>query len=138
MVAREDLGSWLEGPAHDSDYVPGSSFGHTPAGPGRRFLTLWIDWIFCSVIAFLFFNYESVAIMTSFVALNIAMLTFFGATPGQFLLRVRVIPVSGRMPMLVRALLRTLLVLLVIPSVVFDRDRRNGQDLISGTATIVV
>jgi uncharacterized RDD family membrane protein YckC len=51
-----------------------------------------------------------------------------GATPGKLILRTRVVQVDGRPLTLLGAFLRTVLVLLVVPAVVFDRDTRGLHD----------
>src|SRR5699024_4346533 len=112
----------MEGAPGDPGYVRGSALGLPADGPGavapiwRRLLTLIVDWALSVGIAMLLFNYHELAVLGTFVVLNLLCISLFGATPGQFLLRVRVLPVRGRSPMPLRALVRTVLILLIIPS----------------------
>ncbi|WP_058234064.1 RDD family protein [Devriesea agamarum] len=142
MVERKDLGSWLEGPPRDETYVPGSAFGLPAAGPGsvagrgRRALSLIIDYALAAVTSYLFFGYSALSIWVLFVSINIVMLTLFGATIGQFVLGLRVLPVRKRWPMIMRALVRTALLMLVVPLLIWTRDRQAGHDFVAGTAVI--
>lgn len=144
MIERKDLGSWLEGAPGDPEYVRGSDLGLPAGGPGsvapvwRRPLTLVVDWALSVGIAMLLFDYHELAVLGSFVILNLLFISLFGATPGQFLLRLRVLPVRGRSPMALRALVRTALILAIIPSVVWNRDAQPLQDVVAGTAVVQV
>jgi len=55
-------------------------------------------------------------------------LALVGATPGKLVMRTRVVQVDGSRLTPLGALLRTLLLVLVIPAVVFDRDTRGLHD----------
>lgn len=144
MIERKDLGSWLDGVPGDPEYVRGSAIGLPAEGPGsvapvwRRLLTLGVDWGLCVAGAMLFFQYDGFAVMGGFVLLNVLFISLFGATPGQFVLRVRVLPVAGRRPMPVRALVRTGLMLLILPAVVWNRDAQPLHDVVAGTAVVRV
>ncbi|MCW1805685.1 RDD family protein [Brachybacterium squillarum] len=142
MIERKDLGSWMDGAPSEAGHVPGSTWGLPADGPGavapagRRFATLLVDWALASVVSALVFDDESVATLALFATMNVLLITVFGATPGQFLLRLRVTPVSGRSPMVLRALIRTLLLLLVLPAVIWNRDRQPLHDAVAGTAVV--
>ncbi|MGY5764598.1 RDD family protein [Brachybacterium sp. DNPG3] len=142
MIDRKDLGSWMEGAPGDPEYVRGAALGLPADGPGsvagfgRRLLGLVIDWSLAVAASMLLFSYDSVATLSIFAALNLLFQTLFGATPGQFVLGLRVLPVRGRSPMIVRSLIRTALMLLVIPAVVWNRDRQPLHDVAAGTAVV--
>ncbi|MFC0674252.1 RDD family protein [Brachybacterium hainanense] len=142
MIERKDLGSWMDGPPQDEEYVRGSAIGLPPEGPGsaapfgRRVVSLLIDWSICSLVSVLLFSYDSLVTLCLFVGLNLALMTLFGATPGQYLLRLRTQPVVHRYPMLVRSLIRTALMLLVLPAVIWNRDRQPLHDVLAGTAVV--
>jgi uncharacterized RDD family membrane protein YckC len=61
---------------------------------------------------------------------------FTGASAGQHLLNLRVIRLDRRPVGVWNALVRTLLIALVIPPVVSDRDRRGLHDLTVGTVVV--
>ena len=142
MIERKDLGSWMDGAPEEPGHVPGSTWGLPAEGPGsvapfgRRVLSMLADWALASALSALLFSYDSTAPLGLFAAMNLLLITVFGATPGQLLLRLRVAPVSGRSPMLLRSFMRTLLLLLVIPAVVWNRDRQPLHDAVAGTAVL--
>lgn len=144
MIDRKDLGSWLEGAPGDPEYIRGADLGlpaegsGSVAGFGRRLVGLAVDWGLAVAASMFFFSYDSVATLSIFAALNLLFQTLFGATPGQLALGLRVTPVRGRAPMLLRTVIRTALMLLVIPAVVWNRDRQPLHDVAAGTAVVRV
>jgi uncharacterized RDD family membrane protein YckC len=140
VIDRKDLGSWMEGAPAETGYVKGSALGLPAEGRGavapfwRRPLSLVVDWALCVGLSALLFGGDPLANLLLFAVLNVLFVTLFGATPGQFLLRVRVLSVSGRSPMLLRAVVRTALMLLVLPAVVWNRDSQPLHDVVAGTA----
>ncbi|MFE7604678.1 RDD family protein [Brachybacterium paraconglomeratum] len=144
MIDRKDLGSWMDGPPGEAGYVKGSALGLPATGRGavapfwRRPLSLIVDWGLCVGISALLFGGDPLANLILFAAVNVLFLTLFGVTPGQFLLQVRVVPVSGRSPMLLRAVVRTVLMLLVLPAVVWNRDTQPLHDVVAGTAVVTL
>ncbi|MBB5831384.1 RDD family protein [Brachybacterium aquaticum] len=142
MIDRNDLGSWMEGAPHEPDYVKGSSIGLPAEGPGsvapfwRRPAALMIDWLLCMGISALAFQGDALANLVLFVVVNVLFLTLFGATPGQFITRTHVVPVTGRSPMILRAFVRTFLMLLLLPAVVWNRDSQPLHDVVAGTAVV--
>lgn len=144
VIERKDLGGWIDGAPQEADYVKGSSLGLPADGPGsvapfwRRPLALLIDWGLCMLLSALAFQGDPLANLMLFVAMNVLFLTLFGATPGQFALRLRVMPVRGRTPMIGRAVLRIGLMLLLLPAVVWNRDAQPLHDVAAGTAVVTV
>lgn len=142
MIDRKDLGSWMDGAPSTPDYVKGSSLGLPADGPGsvapfwRRPLSLLIDWGLCMAVSAVVFDADALANLLLFVSVNVLFLSLFGGTPGQFLLRVRVHPVRGRTPMVLRALVRTGAMLLVLPACVWTRDSQPLHDVAAGTAVV--
>ena len=59
-----------------------------------------------------------------------------GGSFGQLVLRVAVVRLDRRPVNLLVALLRTLLICLVVPPVIYNRDRRGLHDLVAGTITV--
>lgn len=138
------MGSWLEGPPRDEDYVPGSDLGLPATGPGSvagfwpRVGSLFVDWALCAIVAALAFHNAPGMNLLLFGLLNVVLLTLFGTTLGQLVFRLRVTPVSGRSPMLVRTLVRTLLLMLVLPGIIWNRNRQPVHDVAAGTAVVRV
>lgn len=142
MIDRQDLGSWMDGAPSSPDYVRGSSLGLPASGPGsvapfwRRPLSLLVDWGLCMAVSALVFQGDALANLLLFATLNLLFLSLFGATPGQFALRVRVLPIRGRTPMVLRALVRTGAMLLLLPALVWSKDAQPLHDVVAGTAAV--
>lgn len=144
MIERKDLGSWMDGAPSEPDYIKGSSLGLPATGPGsvapfwRRPVSLLLDWGLCMVISGLFLHGDALANLALFVSVNLLFLSLFGGTPGQFVMRVRVHPVRGRTPMILRALVRTGAMLLLLPACVWTKDSQPLHDVAAGTAVVTV
>lgn len=123
---------------------PGARLGFPASGPGsvaswtRRFAALLIDWVVCTlaVIAVLGpdrWSETNSSVWTLLVFwLQASILTAtVGGSFGQVVLRIRVTRLDGRTLDIARALLRTLLICLVIPPLVFNADQRGLHDLAS-------
>lgn len=141
---RRDVASWLQGPkqtleeqGYDFGYR-GERLGLPQSGPGslapmgRRLVALLIDWLASMLVARLLFGQggQSVALETMgiFALMTIILVSLTGASFGQRIMGVQVVAVDGGPVSLPRVVLRTLLICLVIPAVVWDRDQRGLQD----------
>jgi uncharacterized RDD family membrane protein YckC len=142
---REAIGSWLSGPRAAAEQAgvdfgyPGERLGLPKEGPGsvakvgRRAAALFIDWALCLVIAYGLIAHRDVTAAnpwTTFVFAVMSVLTLgtVGSTPGKRLLGLRLVRVDGARLGVVAVILRTVLLLLVIPAVVWDRDTRGLHD----------
>lgn len=154
------MGSWLEGgPSGEGDR--GAALGLPAAGPGsaaplgRRVVALLLDWVLCLLIASAFFptaegafweRADGMVTLAVFAVENVALVGTLGFTVGHRVLGLRVrragptpdgpLPDDGRAPGLGRAALRTVLLCLVIPAVVWDSDGRGLHDRAAGTAIV--
>ncbi|GAA2009299.1 RDD family protein [Brevibacterium samyangense] len=148
MIDREDLGSWLEGPRTSlpEGSWPGKRIGLPESGPGsraplgRRFGALIVDWVACSLIAVLFVPYDSmwfnVAVLVAFFLENVLLVSLLGTTLGHRLFGLSVRRLGGGAPGFAHGTVRTLLLMLVLPAVVYDADHRGFHD-IAGRTVIV-
>lgn len=165
MAAREDLGSWLEGPSSGSGdgpndrgptargpvgSPPGGRLGLPPSGPGslaplgRRVAALTIDWLLCLAISGAFFGGEPIVTLQIFAVENLLLVGTLGHTLGHRLLGIHVRRADAPGPNssaprpvgLARAALRTLLICLVIPAVIWDGDGRGLHDRAAGTLVV--
>lgn len=157
MVDRRDIGSWLAGPqlervdARDGEMRHrGERLGLPEEGPGslagtgRRVVALLVDWMLCQLIAMAFLGYTlgSNTGLTTFTPLlvfvveNILMVATLGHTIGHRLLGMRVVALGRGYVGPGRAVLRTLLLALVIPAVVWDADGRGLHDKAAGTVLV--
>ena len=129
--------------AGDSQFstYPGEKYGLPEDGPtsvpglGRRLVALFIDWIICAVIAtgLLGSQYWTLAV---FGAETYLLLVLTGTTIGKRVLGMRVARLDGRRIGLGWGLVRTILLLTVIPPLVLDRDRRGLHDKAANTIVV--
>lgn len=129
----------------DQPYYPGQQFGLPEFGPrsgagfGRRILALIVDWLACEVIALAIFRtHGQVQLWTLvFFAAEIWLLTgLTGCSLGKRLLGLRVARLDGEPVGLVTSLIRTALLLLLLPPVILDRDLRGLHDKAARTIVI--
>ncbi len=113
------------------------------ASVGRRLAALSIDWfasLGIAVLVFREFAYgtpESMLATTGVFFVEIVIFSYLlGASFGQKLLGLRVINIKDGRLSLWRIMLRTLLVILVIPALVMDSDGRGLHDRIVGSRVI--
>jgi uncharacterized RDD family membrane protein YckC len=150
---REAIGSWLSGPRAAAEEA-GVDFGyrgeqlglpeHGPgsiARPGRRLGALAVDWGLCLLIAYglLTDSYNRAAqVWAPLILFVLIVLTVgsLGFTPGKRLFGLRVVCLgTGRVNPL-RALLRTVLLFLAVPALIWDRDGRGLHDRFAGTVEV--
>ncbi|GGZ50217.1 RDD family protein [Streptomyces bluensis] len=153
MDKRQALGSWLSGPraaAEDAgvDFgYPGEQLGLPESGsgsiarPGRRLGALAVDWALCVLIA-----YSLITDGYGQATGNWALLIFFvlqvltvgtvGFTPGKRLFGIRVVAQDTGTVNPLRALLRSLLLCLAIPPLIWDRDGRGLHDRLARTVEL--
>ncbi len=106
------------------------------AGFGRRLAALCVDWLLCSVIALaLHSRYWTTAI---FAAEAYLLTALTGFTVGKRLLGIRVVRLDGGPVGLGWALIRTALLLTVIPALLNDRDQRGLHDRAANTVVVRV
>ena len=129
---------------------PGERLGlpeHGPgsvAGWGRRVLALVIDWIGSMLVVGAFIGVEvwtgqglaRWGPMLVFLLEASLLTALMGGSFGQLVCRVVVARLDGRPVNLLQALLRTFLICLVIPPLVYNRDRRGLHDLAAKTVTL--
>jgi uncharacterized RDD family membrane protein YckC len=132
---------------------PGSTYDLPAHGPGsvaslgRRGVALIVDCVLATLVTTLFvrtgaptpdhvqnLNYWS--LLTWFL-ITVVGTGFFGVTPGMLLLGIHVARVDGGSMLLpLRAIVRAVLVAVIIPAVVWDRDRRGLHDRAAGTIVL--
>ncbi|HEX7538491.1 MAG TPA: RDD family protein [Dermatophilaceae bacterium] len=152
MVDRKDVASWLGGPGAarpDSDDYPGRRLGMPEHGPGslarfgRRLVAVCVDWVVCTVIAAGLMHYRlgegglgPFKPLAVFVLMNLLLVGTLGSTIGHRLLGIRVVRIGGATAGPLLAGIRTVLLAVVIPAVIWDRDTRGFHDKIAGTVTV--
>lgn len=103
---------------------------------GRRLAALAIDWACAVLISIAFFSYDSFATLVVFAIVQVLFIPTIGASPGQRLLGMRLVLVSGGWVGLWRPIVRTALLALVIPAVIWDPDQRGLHDKAVGTILV--
>jgi uncharacterized RDD family membrane protein YckC len=88
------------------------------------------------VISIAFFQYDSLATLVVFAVVQILFIPTIGGSPGHRILGMRVVQVNGAWVGLWRPVVRTVLLALVIPAVIWDPDQRGLHDKAAGTALI--
>jgi uncharacterized RDD family membrane protein YckC len=114
------------------------------AGWGRRIAALFVDWIASIFVAGAVAGpgvlssrgWEAWVPMLVFLVEASLLTPLAGGSFGQLVLRVAVVRLDRRPVNLLVALLRTLLICLVVPPVIYNRDRRGLHDLVAGTVTV--
>lgn len=142
MVSRDDIGSWLEG-APAGDGAAGERLGLPPEGPGslatlgRRIPALFVDWFACMGVSALLFDGDAAATLLVFLVENVLLVAFLGFTLGHRVFGIGVRRLDGATfvgPL--RAAVRSVLLCLVIPAVVWDGDGRGLHDRGAGTVLV--
>lgn len=113
---------------------------------GRRLVAIAIDWAIATVISYAFFSHGSWADLNSwattivFVVMQVLFIPTIGGGIGHRLLGMRVVPVrvSGRSGWvgMWRPIVRSVLLAVVVPALVWDSDQRGFHDKVAGTVLI--
>jgi uncharacterized RDD family membrane protein YckC len=154
VVDRRDVGSWLQGPgsvnrAQTGEYA-GQRLGLPPAGPGsiakfgRRLLAIIVDWALCQAIAVGLLHVpppwgggpQGFVPLVVFAVENLLLVGTLGFTVGHRLLGLHVVSLTGRRLTIVQAAIRTLLLCLAVPALIWDRDGRGMHDRFADTAIV--
>ncbi|WP_112247526.1 RDD family protein [Kribbella monticola] len=143
------------GPTEEFRY-PGSRLGLPEAGSGsvagwgRRVVALFVDWLIAGLIASAVTgkpiwaggNDFNTAQLVTFFAMSAILSGLGGGTIGHRLLGLRVIRTKpagtgyAAQVGLLGGAIRAFLLCLVIPAVVYDRDRRGLHDKAAGTIVV--
>ena len=124
------------GPAY-----PGEKFGLPKDGPrsvsglGRRVGALFIDWFACMLISLAVFRSQYWT-LPIFAVVTYVLTALTGLTLGKRLTGIRVVRLDGRPVGFGWALVRTLLLLAVVPPLIADRDLRGLHDRAANTIVV--
>lgn len=138
--------------------LPESGAGSVP-GVMRRLVGLALDWSLATMLvmgaislgligqelavaaasggdeeALALTNFTTLSTLVVYAAMNILLLTLFGTTVGRRLVGVGITATGERgWPWVASMTVRTFLLCLVIPAVIYDRDTRGLHDRAAGT-----
>ncbi|MBY8886282.1 RDD family protein [Streptomyces sp. PTM05] len=153
MDKREALGSWISGPRAAAEQM-GADFGYRgerlglpKEGPGsvapvgRRVAALFIDWALCLLIAYGLLSHGSTTAANNwtfaiFGVVSVLTLATVACTPGKRIMRLRLVRVDGQRLGPLAVVVRTVLLLLVVPAAVWDRDTRGLHDKAVGAVQV--
>jgi hypothetical protein len=105
---------------------------------GRRILALAIDWGLSWAISLLFFRPDTHGFkaLATFAVLQVAFLLVLNGSIGHLVLGLRVVPLRPGYLGWWRPFLRTFLLSLAIPAVIYDKDQRGLHDRWAGTLLV--
>ncbi|TFB51354.1 RDD family protein [Cryobacterium tagatosivorans] len=125
---------------------PGERLGLPESGPrsvarpGRRIAALAIDWALAYAASALFFSADGFvngfATTGLFVALQILFIPTIGGSVGHRLVGLYVVPLAGGWVGPWRPIVRSVLLGLVVPALVWDSDQRGFHDKVAGTVLV--
>ncbi|MGV9193091.1 RDD family protein [Microbacterium sp. MC2] len=139
-------------PVTENTY-PGERLGRPDSGSGsvarfgRRIVALIIDYAAATLIATAFFGYDQFALpadagvtmfspLIVFAILQVLFIPTLGGSPGHRIMGLRLEMLHGGWPGLWRPIVRTLLLVVVIPAVIWDADQRGLHDKAAGTILV--
>lgn len=123
---------------------PGERLGLPESGPrsvarpGRRIGALVVDWGLSVLVSVAFFHYDAFATLGIFALTQLVFLIFASGSVGHLLFRMRVVPLAGGWIGAWRPIVRTALLCVVIPALIWDRDQRGLHDKAAGTVLVRV
>jgi uncharacterized RDD family membrane protein YckC len=129
---------------------PGRRFGLPRSGPGavggwgRRILALALDWALSMLFVGAFVGagvwsgggFGQWGPLLVFGVQRWLFVTLLGGSAAQIIVGLRVVRTGGGGLDPVRALVRTVLVCLVLPAVIFNRDRQGLHDLAADSIVV--
>ncbi|GAB1817234.1 RDD family protein [Herbidospora sp. RD11066] len=138
--------TWLTGTPAVQAY-PGERLGLPEQGKGsvarfgRRIVALAIDWLICvwAIAQGLLGakGTDATLIATGVLALEYILLVgTMGMTFGMRLVNIRVVSLAGPQLTPKAVLIRTVLLILAVPALIFDKDQRGLHDRFAGTVVI--
>ena len=144
------MASWLEGPGGgrgrgqgEVQEYAGQRLGRPRSGPGSvagfgaRIVAYLIDSLACAVIAYGLFRDQAWTL--AIFAGEVLLLTgVAGGSAGQIVRGLRVVRLNAQPLGLPRAALRTLLLCLLVPALIWDRDGRGLHDKAVGSVVVTV
>jgi uncharacterized RDD family membrane protein YckC len=150
QTTRAVLGGWMDGPGtgtvQDEWSYKGERLGLPASGPGslatqgRRLGALLVDWVLAYLMAYAFGWHPNTSsgqwgTLSLFAAEQLVLLSTLGYTIGKRIFDLRVGRLGGPLTP-VHVAVRTVLLLLVIPAVIWDRDGRGLHDRLGRTVVV--
>lgn len=124
-----------------AETYPGERLGRPREGSGsigrlgRRVGALFVDYGAAYLISG-FFAWDSLAIFAIFAAIQLVFIPTLQGSPGHRIFGLTLVRLDGAWVGLWRPIVRTALLILVIPAVIWDPDQRGLHDKIAGTVLV--
>lgn len=99
---------------------------------GRRVGAIFIDYGAAYLISG-FYNWDPIAILVIFAIIQVLFLPTLQGSPGHRLCGLKLTRLDGAWVGLWRPIVRTALLIVVIPAVIWDADQRGLHDKVAGT-----
>ena len=99
-------------------------------------MAITLDWGSAVLLSVLFFNYDPLATLAVFAVLQSVLLLVANGSVGHVMLGMRVVPAAGGSLGIWRPIVRTVMLCLVIPAVIWDADQRGMHDRLVGTILV--
>ncbi|MFT4228936.1 MAG: RDD family protein [Microbacterium sp.] len=128
----------MTGPVPPSLF-PGERLGLPQSGSGsvarlgRRVIAYLVDAACAAILSAAFFAYDPWATLAVFAIVQIIFIPLIGGSPGHRIAGLRLALVGGGWTGLWRPVVRTALLVLLIPAVIWDSDQRGLHDKAAGT-----
>jgi uncharacterized RDD family membrane protein YckC len=117
--------------------VAGSVVPWPVADLRRRFGALMIDWLLCLLVARLLGPFPNNWAPFVLIVEYAFFIGLFGQTPGMRLMRVAAVSIADGRPIgIPRAFVRGVLLALLVPALIMDRQRRGWHDRAAGSIVI--
>ena len=110
---------------------------------GRRIGAIAIDWVIAVLVTMLISAKDyltltsasggPLGILAVFVVLQVLAIMTIGGSVGHRLCGLHIVTIQGKHPGIWKPILRSILLALVFPAIVWDSDQRGFHDKVSGT-----
>ncbi|MFH8249910.1 RDD family protein [Microbacterium sp. B2969] len=120
---------------------PGERLGFPREGSGsiarlgRRVGAIFVDYGAAYLISG-FWGWDAMSILVIFAIIQLVFLPTLQGSPGHRLFGLRLVRLDGAWVGLWRPIVRTLLLVIVIPAVIWDADQRGLHDKAAGTVLL--
>lgn len=132
LMSSESSANWAGKRLGLPEKGPGSL-----AKMGRRVGAIFVDWAIASLLSYAFFKSDNTATILIFAAEQILLLSTAQASIGHRVFGLRLRPMDGGLVTPLAAVVRTVLLLLVIPAAVWDSDNRGLHDKAAKTVLVL-
>ncbi|SMH37826.1 RDD family protein [Rathayibacter oskolensis] len=103
---------------------------------GRRFAALAVDLAVAALLSLAFFDYDRWASLVLFIVLQAVFIPTIGGSVGHRLLGMRVVRLGGGWVGVWRPLVRSVMLAVLVPALVWDSDQRGFHDKVAGTVLV--